>query len=98
LRVEESNGTHQRKVASGFDQEKLTRRQLIQNLAFTATAHPLQAAGSLPTLLSRMPTIKVRATLEELVRDSPEVGLQVAAYLDGKLVVDAWAGRADTLP
>jgi hypothetical protein len=98
LRVEEANGTHQRKVASGSDQGKLTRRQLIQNLAFTATAASLAGSGQLPTLLSRMPMIKVRATLEELVRDSPEVGLQVAAYLDGKLVVDAWAGRADTLP
>jgi len=29
------------------------------------------------------------------VRDTPEIGLQVAAYLDGKLVVDAWAGMAD---
>jgi CubicO group peptidase (beta-lactamase class C family) len=38
---------------------------------------------------------KVRATLEALVRDTPELGLQVAAYLDGKLVVDAYAGRAD---
>ena len=30
-----------------------------------------------------------------MVRDTPEIGLQVAAYLDGKLVVDAWAGMAD---
>ena len=29
------------------------------------------------------------------MRDTPEIGLQVAAYLDGKLVVDAWAGMAD---
>jgi CubicO group peptidase (beta-lactamase class C family) len=33
--------------------------------------------------------------LESIVRDTPEVGLQAAAYLDGKLVVDAWAGMAD---
>ena len=25
----------------------------------------------------------------------PEIGLQVAAYVDGKLVIDAWAGKAD---
>lgn len=33
--------------------------------------------------------------LDQLVRDTPEVGLQVAVYLDGELVVDAWAGLAD---
>ncbi|MGH2520174.1 MAG: serine hydrolase domain-containing protein, partial [Chloroflexota bacterium] len=41
------------------------------------------------------PNHRVRATLEELVRQGPEVGLQVAAYLNGKLVIDAWAGLAD---
>src|SRR5690606_28318766 len=38
---------------------------------------------------------RVRAVLEELVRDTTEIGLQVAAYVDGELVVDAWAGMAD---
>jgi CubicO group peptidase (beta-lactamase class C family) len=38
---------------------------------------------------------RVRGVLDALVRDTPEVGLQVAAYLDGKLVIDAWAGMAD---
>ncbi len=37
----------------------------------------------------------VRAVLEQLAAEGPEIGLQVAAYLDGKLVVDAWAGLAD---
>jgi CubicO group peptidase (beta-lactamase class C family) len=37
----------------------------------------------------------VRQVLQSLVDEGPEVGLQVAAYLDGKLVVDAWAGLAD---
>jgi CubicO group peptidase (beta-lactamase class C family) len=37
---------------------------------------------------------KVRAVLERLI-DSGEVGLQVAAYKDGKLVIDTWAGLAD---
>ncbi len=37
---------------------------------------------------------KVRAVLERLIT-SGEVGLQVAAYKDGKLVVDTWAGMAD---
>ncbi|HET9385851.1 MAG TPA: serine hydrolase domain-containing protein, partial [Gemmatimonadales bacterium] len=38
---------------------------------------------------------KVRAVLESIVKDTTEIGLQVAAYVDGKLVIDAWAGMAD---
>ena len=41
------------------------------------------------------PNAAVRAVLEDLVAEGPEIGLQVAAYLDGKLVVDTWAGLAD---
>jgi CubicO group peptidase (beta-lactamase class C family) len=37
---------------------------------------------------------KVRSVLERLI-DTGEVGLQVAAYQDGKLVIDTWAGMAD---
>lgn len=37
----------------------------------------------------------VTQVLESLVAEGPEVGLQVAAYVDGQLVVDAWAGLAD---
>lgn len=37
----------------------------------------------------------VRTVLESLVHDGGEIGVQVAAYLDGKLVIDAWAGLAD---
>src|SRR5579859_568014 len=37
----------------------------------------------------------VQATLNELVGGGLERGLQVAAYLDGELVLDAWAGVAD---
>jgi CubicO group peptidase (beta-lactamase class C family) len=37
----------------------------------------------------------VRHALQSLVDEGPEVGLQVAAYLDGKLVIDTWAGVAD---
>ena len=29
------------------------------------------------------------------IRDSGEIGLQVAAYLDGELAVDVWSGLAD---
>lgn len=37
----------------------------------------------------------VQAYLDDLVASGFEVGLQVAAYVDGKLMVDAWAGVAD---
>src|SRR5262252_7726099 len=37
----------------------------------------------------------VKEVLERLVAEGPEIGLQVAAYLDGQLVIDAWAGVAD---
>jgi CubicO group peptidase (beta-lactamase class C family) len=33
--------------------------------------------------------------LQSLVDEGPEVGLQVAAYVNGELIVDAWAGLAD---
>ncbi|HEX8968761.1 MAG TPA: serine hydrolase domain-containing protein [Chloroflexota bacterium] len=41
------------------------------------------------------PNVAARAVLEQLVAEGPEIGLQVAAYLNGELVVDAWAGLAD---
>jgi CubicO group peptidase (beta-lactamase class C family) len=41
------------------------------------------------------PNAAVQRALQELVDEGPEVGLQVAAYLDGKLVIDTWAGLAD---
>lgn len=37
----------------------------------------------------------VQACIDELVASGQEVGLQVAAYVDGKLAVDVWAGMAD---
>ncbi len=46
-------------------------------------------------LKSGIASDRVRGVLDALVRDTPEVGLQVAAYLDGELVIDAWAGVAD---
>jgi CubicO group peptidase (beta-lactamase class C family) len=41
------------------------------------------------------PQDQVQAVLDHLVADGPDLGLQVAAYKDGRLVVDAWAGVAD---
>ena len=38
---------------------------------------------------------RAQALMDELVRRDAERGLQVAAYIDGELVVDAWAGIAD---
>ncbi|WP_331766616.1 serine hydrolase domain-containing protein [Embleya sp. NBC_00896] len=38
---------------------------------------------------------RVEAMLGRLVDEGREIGLQVAAYLDGELVIDAWAGSAD---
>ncbi len=37
----------------------------------------------------------VQRVLDEMVAEGHEIGVQVAAYLQGELVVDAWAGLAD---
>jgi CubicO group peptidase (beta-lactamase class C family) len=71
----------------------ITRRQVVGGLALTATAanlltRPVHGVTSTAN-------DQVRAVLESLVADGPEIGLQVAAYVDGKLVIDAWAGKAD---
>ena len=79
------------------DRVHLTRRELIRRLALSATVASLgRTADAAQSLSAESPaSTKVRTVLESLVRDTPEIGLQVAAYLDGKLVVDAWAGLAD---
>jgi CubicO group peptidase (beta-lactamase class C family) len=69
----------------------------MQGLALGAAATvlpgaPVQAAQQVS---SNDASKKVKAVLEQIVNDTPEIGLQAAAYLDGKLVVDAWAGMAD---
>jgi CubicO group peptidase (beta-lactamase class C family) len=38
---------------------------------------------------------RVQVVVDQLVGSGVEAGLQVAAYLDGDLIVDAWAGVAD---
>jgi CubicO group peptidase (beta-lactamase class C family) len=59
------------------------------------------AAASVPGIMRTAHAVtsdandKVIAVLDSLVQDTPEIGLQVAAYLDGELVIDAWAGLAD---
>jgi CubicO group peptidase (beta-lactamase class C family) len=41
------------------------------------------------------PNEQVRELLEKFVREQGEIGLQTAAYLDGELAIDTWAGFAD---
>jgi len=75
--------------------DQLTRRQLVGGLALTASAAGLPGIASTALAQSSDANDKVRAVLASLVEDTPEIGLQVAAYVDGKLVIDAWAGMAD---
>lgn len=51
----------------------------------------LPRAGMLDTAANRA----VRAALDRAIAEQGEVGIQVAACLHGKLVVDCWAGLAD---
>ena len=50
---------------------------------------------STPTTPNPHAQTAVRQLLERLVATDQVTGIQVAAYLDGQLVVDAWAGVAD---
>lgn len=38
---------------------------------------------------------RIQKVLEGLIHDHGEVGMQTAAYLEGKLIIDSWAGLAD---
>jgi CubicO group peptidase (beta-lactamase class C family) len=71
------------------------RRRVGGELAFAAPAagRPGLAPNALTVASSAHD--RVRGVLASLVQDGPEIGLQVAAYLDGELVIDAWAGMAD---
>ena len=73
--------------------DEWTRRQVLQGLALGAVATTVSGAAAQTPIGNA--SQKVKATLDAIVRDTPEIGLQVAAYLDGRLVVDAWAGMAD---
>jgi CubicO group peptidase (beta-lactamase class C family) len=77
-----------------FGATSLTRRQLIQSMALTAVATTVGAPDPVDAQTTDA-SAKVRSVLDGLVKDGPEIGLQVAAYLNGKLVVDAWSGLAD---
>jgi CubicO group peptidase (beta-lactamase class C family) len=73
---------------------RLSRRHVICGLALAAPATSLRFPSAAHAVSSDA-NDQVRAVLDSLVRDTPEIGLQVAAYLDGELVIDAWAGSAD---
>ena len=76
------------------DDAFLTRREVIRGLAVTASA-ALSGIANPARAVTSAANGKVRAVLESLVEDTPEIGLQIAAYVDGELVIDAWAGTAD---
>src|SRR5690349_3567027 len=82
--------------ASSKSGGELTRRELVGGLALAASAASLSGIATTAHAVSSSANDKVRAVLDSLVKSGPEIGLQVAAYLDGKLVIDAWAGKADT--
>src|SRR5687767_13941742 len=77
--------------------DTLTRRQVLKSLAFTATAASVLGSACTTDAQTGDPSAnaKVKAVLDELLKTTPEVGLQVAAYLNNKLVIDTWAGLAD---
>jgi CubicO group peptidase (beta-lactamase class C family) len=81
--------------------QEWTRRQLLQGLALGAAATTVSGTAQAAAQATRGDASqsdasrKVKATLDAIVRDTTEIGLQVAAYLDGRLAVDAWAGLAD---
>src|SRR5262245_40050440 len=89
-----STGPH-RRHDSGAD--PLSRRQILKGITLTAAAAALGDTMAAAQGPASGASAKVRSVLESIVRDTPEIGLQVAAYLNGKLVVDAWAGMADTM-
>ena len=78
----------------GSSASQLTRREVVRGLALTSAAS-LSGIASTVRAVSSDANDKVRAVLESLVQDTPEIGLQVAAYVNGVLAIDAWAGMAD---
>jgi len=86
---------HDRSSGNGPRVAGLTRRDVVGGLALTASCASLAASAQTARAAATAANDRVRAVLETLVQDTPEIGLQVAAYLDGELVIDAWAGMAD---
>jgi CubicO group peptidase (beta-lactamase class C family) len=88
---------HQNKAVSiaGSTPGTVTRREVVGGLALTAAAASFTGIGRPARAVTSAENDQVRAVLESLVAETPEIGLQVAAYVDGELVIDAWAGMAD---
>ncbi len=84
-----------RAAAGGLAESKITRREVVGGLALTAAAVAAPVAPQTARAVTSPANDRVRAVLEQLVEETPEIGLQAAAYLDGELVIDAWAGMAD---
>jgi CubicO group peptidase (beta-lactamase class C family) len=74
---------------------QLTRREFVGGVALAAAAATTLPKVAMGATTSNSASEQVRAVLQKMVQEGPEVGLQAAAYLDGKLVIDAWAGMAD---
>lgn len=51
--------------------------------------------SSVPSALENPSQKHMQSVLQQVVQRGQERGVRLAAYLDGKLVVDAWAGVAD---
>ncbi|HET9361491.1 MAG TPA: serine hydrolase domain-containing protein [Vicinamibacterales bacterium] len=73
----------------------MTRRQLLETATMSAAAAAFARTPASAQAPLGAANEKVRAVLESIVKDTTEIGLQVAAYVGGKLVIDAWAGMAD---
>jgi CubicO group peptidase (beta-lactamase class C family) len=82
-------------TATERESGRLTRRDVVGGLAITASAASLSGIARTARAVESGANDKVRAVLESLVQETPEIGLQVAAYVDGELAIDAWAGMAD---
>jgi CubicO group peptidase (beta-lactamase class C family) len=82
-------------IAQSPATRELSRREVIGGLALGAAVAGISGVARPASAVTSEANDKVRAALEALVRDTNEIGLQAAAYLDGKLVIDAWAGVAD---
>jgi CubicO group peptidase (beta-lactamase class C family) len=57
--------------------------------------YTLMQSSTASNASASLASAQVKQVLDSLIAEGPEIGLQVAAYLDGKLVVDAWSGVAD---
>ena len=86
---------HELAATAAQSNRNFSRRDFVGGLALTAAGACLADRAAIAKVQASAASEQVRAALESLVRETPEIGVQAAAYLDGELVVDAWAGLAD---